>query len=210
MENVASPLPKCLTSNTVDCCKRKRLLCPPPPPVQISAKSGWRWQCKLCTYFTHYLHKAEKCENLHFGPTLTNDINDDDNNDNDNDDNNVNNDNDNDRWLVNGVAIRHHQPSPAIPAAAKRRLPTRPTVTSSDGNDIGENMEDNDTVKEQDLPALVVRDAINNVHSDDIMVAPAFLLEVTGNSVMAGRGILSGSRFHSKPKVSQSRRKHFA
>ena len=62
-----------------------------------------------------------------------------------------------------------------------------PTPSASDCKDDDENRYNYDTVEEQDLPALVVRDAINYMRSDDTTVAPGFSSEVTGNSVMAGR-----------------------
>ena len=52
----------------------------------MSVSLGWRWQCDICDYCTRYLVKAEKCENSHFGPTLTDNIdvdNDDDGKDDD-------------------------------------------------------------------------------------------------------------------------------
>ena len=66
-----------------------------------------------------------------------------------------------------------------------------PTPSASDCKDDDKNRYNYDTVKEQDLPALVVRDAINNMRSDDTTVAPGFSSEVTGNSVMAGRGTVA-------------------
>ena len=146
-----SPPPKHLTINTADCCVRKRLKCPLPWLAQISAQSGWRWQCEICDYFTRYMAKAEKYENLHFGPSLTDiDVNDDD----------VDDDDDDDGWVVDGVAIQHRQPPPAAPAAPATPAATTPTVTSSDGDDddLLECRDDDDVAVGELLPALVVRE----------------------------------------------------
>ena len=114
----------------VDCCvrkPRKRLVCPPTQSAWDSPKYGWRWMCDVCGYCSCYLHKVKKCENLYFGPLLTTLLDDDDDDVGDDDDG----------WLVDDVIIHSDQPSPAITAAATRGLPTPPTVSSSDGEDMG-------------------------------------------------------------------------
>jgi hypothetical protein len=86
---------------------------------------------------------------LHFGPLLTflsdNDDDDDGNNE--------------DGWLVDDVIIRSDQPSLAITAAAARGLPTPPTVSSSDGEDVGVKL----TV--DDGPIAAAADGILRLHS---------------------------------------------
>ena len=140
----------------IDCCvrkPRKRLVCPPTQPAWISPESGWRWTCDVCGYCSCYLHK----ENSHFGPLLTT-LSDDDN------DNVGNND---DGWLVDDVIIHSDRPSPAItvaaarglPTAAARGLPTPPTVSSSDGEDVGVKL----TV--DDGPIAAAAEGILRLHS---------------------------------------------
>jgi len=46
-------------------------------------------------------------------------------------------DDDDNGYLVDGVIIHSEQPSPAITAAAARGLPTPPTVSSFDNEDVG-------------------------------------------------------------------------
>ena len=148
-------LPKCHAIGLeIDCCvrkPRKRLVCPPTQPAWISPESSWRWMCDVCGYCSCYLHKVEKCENLHFGPLLTTLLDDDDDDVGDDDDG----------WLVNDVIIRSDQPSPAITAAAARGLPTPRTVSSSDGKDVGVKL----TVDDGPIAAAAEAEGILRLHS---------------------------------------------
>ena len=148
-------LPKsCASGLDVDCCLRKpmkQLVCPPPPPAWTCPKSSWRWKCDICGYCSCYVHKVEKCENSHFGPLLTT-LSDDDDDDNDDDDVDG-------RWLVDVDIIRSDQPLPAITAAAARGLPTPPTVSSSDSEDVGVKL----TV--DDGPIAAAAEGIVRLHS---------------------------------------------
>ena len=86
---------------------------------------------------------------MHFGPLLTFLSDNDDDNDGNNEDG----------WLVDDVIIRSDQPSLAITAAAARGLPTPPTVSSSDGKDVGVKL----TV--DDGPIAAAADGILRLHS---------------------------------------------
>ena len=150
-------LPKCRANGLeVDCCVRKqmkRLVCPPPPqPTTTCSKSSpWRWECKICGYFSRYFHKAEECEKLHFGPlipTPTDDINERDD------------DGDNNGWIVGGVVIRSHQPTPpGTSYPLPREQPTPPIVSFSDSEDVGVKL----TV--DDGPIVVAAEGIIRLHS---------------------------------------------
>ena len=97
----------------------------------------------------HAIFTRSKCENSHFGPLLTT-LSDDDDDDNDDDD---------DGWLVDVDIIHSDQPVPAIPAAATRGLPTPPTVSSSNSEDVGVKL----TV--DDGPITAAAEGIVRLHS---------------------------------------------